>query len=299
MAVEISTASPKASPKATQPEAFLTSRSLMLRVARCDVCGEEVTLPFRCKYCGGNFCTEHRLPENHDCDGLDEYWNVPVNVKKRPSPQPAKKSWNIGLTKYGANNTVLIICTVLFFISFVAPYEMVEIFALHPAVKVLITRPWQLITSMFLHVDFWHFFINMFVLLFFGTELERRLGDRKYLEIFFAAGLAGNIGYIAYSYAVGSFAPALGASAAIFGVMGCLAIIAPEIRIIIFPIPIPINIRTALLLFAAYDFWMMVASYTGVFYTNVANIAHLAGLAVGLYYGKRLGRRKVRYDFYF
>ena len=25
---------------------------------------------FTCNYCGGNFCTEHRLPENHACDGL-------------------------------------------------------------------------------------------------------------------------------------------------------------------------------------------------------------------------------------
>ncbi len=267
-------------------------------MARCDVCGEEVTLPYKCRYCGGNFCAEHRLPENHDCDGLDEYWNVPVNVKRRLSTtQPPRRGFRI--PNYGANNTVLIVCTILFFISLVAPYEMVSLFALHPQLEALISMPWQIVTSMFLHVEFWHFFVNMFVLLFFGTELERRVGEKKYLEIFFVSGLAGNVGYIAYSYAVGSFSPALGASAAIFGVMGCLAIIAPEIRIIIFPIPIPINIRTALLLFAAYDFWMMVASYTGLFYTNVANIAHLAGLVMGLYYGKKLGRRRIRHDFYF
>ncbi len=269
-------------------------------MAKCDICGKEVVLPYRCKYCGGTFCEEHRLPENHDCDGLDDYWNVPVNVKRRlSSTQPAKRS-GFRIPNYGANNTVLIVCTVLFFISLIAPIEMVNLFALHPRIEVLLARPWQIITSMFLHVEFWHFFVNMFVLLFFGTELERRLGDRKYLEIFFAAGFAGNLGYIAYSYAVESFAPALGASAAIFGVMGCLAIIAPEIRIIIFPIPIPIGIRTALLLFAAYDFWMMVASSMGVFYTNVANIAHLAGLAVGLYYGKRIGRRgRIRHGFFY
>lgn len=267
-------------------------------MAKCDICGKETTLPFRCKYCGGTFCDEHRLPESHDCDGLDEYWNVPVNVKRRLSS--TAKGSGFKIPNYGANNTVLIICTILFFISLIAPLQMVNLFALHPRIEVLSTRPWQIITSMFLHVEFWHFFVNMFVLLFFGTELERRLGDRKYLEIFFAAGLAGNFGYIAYTYAVGSFSPALGASAAIFGVMGCLAMIAPEIRIIIFPIPIPIGIRTALLLFAVYDFSMMFASYTGVFYTNVANIAHLAGLAVGLYYGNRIGRRgRAKHGFFY
>ncbi|MBC7130205.1 hypothetical protein H5T51_03150, partial [Candidatus Bathyarchaeota archaeon] len=35
-------------------------------------CGEEVFLPFRCPYCGGYFCTEHRLPENHECPGIDK-----------------------------------------------------------------------------------------------------------------------------------------------------------------------------------------------------------------------------------
>lgn len=34
----------------------------------CEHCGEEIGyLPFKCKYCGGNFCQLHRLPENHDC----------------------------------------------------------------------------------------------------------------------------------------------------------------------------------------------------------------------------------------
>jgi uncharacterized protein YkwD len=33
----------------------------------CDQCGREEMLPFTCAYCGGNYCAEHRLPENHNC----------------------------------------------------------------------------------------------------------------------------------------------------------------------------------------------------------------------------------------
>lgn len=37
---------------------------------KCDICGEEELLPFKCRYCGGTFCGNHRLPEKHDCPGL-------------------------------------------------------------------------------------------------------------------------------------------------------------------------------------------------------------------------------------
>jgi Zn-dependent protease len=38
---------------------------------KCQKCGEETFLPFQCPYCGGQFCTAHRLPENHDCPKLE------------------------------------------------------------------------------------------------------------------------------------------------------------------------------------------------------------------------------------
>jgi Zn-dependent protease len=38
---------------------------------KCQKCEKEVFLPFRCPYCGGYFCSEHRLPENHECPRMD------------------------------------------------------------------------------------------------------------------------------------------------------------------------------------------------------------------------------------
>lgn len=187
---------------------------------------------------------------------------------------------------YGANNTVLFVCLVLFILATLFPRQAVYFLALNP-LRVL-EMPWQLVTSIFLHIELWHFFINSFVLLFFGSELERLLGEKGYLKVFFASGLAGNVGYIGYAYAVGSFIPALGASGAIFGVMGCLAMIAPRMKILIFPIPFPINIRLAILFFAIYDFGMLVLSASHLVYSGVAYIAHLTGLVMGLYLGERL-----------
>jgi Zn-dependent protease len=42
-------------------------------MVKCDYCGEEEYMPFRCKYCGGYFCSEHRLPELHNCTGGYQY----------------------------------------------------------------------------------------------------------------------------------------------------------------------------------------------------------------------------------
>jgi Zn-dependent protease len=38
---------------------------------QCQVCNQEVLLPFRCPFCGGQFCSAHRLPENHACPRID------------------------------------------------------------------------------------------------------------------------------------------------------------------------------------------------------------------------------------
>jgi Zn-dependent protease len=38
---------------------------------KCQVCNQETLLPFRCPFCGGQFCSAHRLPENHACPRID------------------------------------------------------------------------------------------------------------------------------------------------------------------------------------------------------------------------------------
>jgi len=54
---------------------------------KCQKCETEVFLPFRCPYCGGYFCSEHRLPENHDCSRM-ELARAP---KKVPKPMVVQK----------------------------------------------------------------------------------------------------------------------------------------------------------------------------------------------------------------
>lgn len=48
----------------------------------CGVCGREGELPFRCRYCKGYFCPEHRLPPNHNCIFLSDYLRQPEKDKE-------------------------------------------------------------------------------------------------------------------------------------------------------------------------------------------------------------------------
>ena len=48
----------------------------------CDMCGVEEAIPFKCRYCEGNFCSLHRLPPNHSCPFLRDYLQQPSRARK-------------------------------------------------------------------------------------------------------------------------------------------------------------------------------------------------------------------------
>lgn len=44
-----------------------------MTINNCVVCGEILKIQFICKFCNEPFCSKHRLPENHNCDGLKRW----------------------------------------------------------------------------------------------------------------------------------------------------------------------------------------------------------------------------------
>ncbi len=56
---------------------------------KCQYCGESVDLPFRCQFCGGYFCGNHRLPENHACPEIQRVISL---RKEERAHAPAKMS---------------------------------------------------------------------------------------------------------------------------------------------------------------------------------------------------------------
>ncbi len=61
-------------------------------------------------------------------------------------------------------------------------------------------QPWQLVTHMFMHGNFMHILFNMFALWMFGTAVEQVLGSKKFLFIYFSAGLGAVLFQLGYYY---------------------------------------------------------------------------------------------------
>ncbi|MCX4787933.1 MULTISPECIES: rhomboid family intramembrane serine protease [unclassified Streptomyces] len=81
---------------------------------------------------------------------------------------------------------------------------------------------YRLVTSMFLHQEVWHIAFNMLGLWWLGGPLEAALGRARYLTLYLLSGLAGSA--LTYWLAAPN-QPSLGASGAIFGLLGATAVL--------------------------------------------------------------------------
>lgn len=82
---------------------------------------------------------------------------------------------------------------------------------------------WQLLSSAFTHVDLWHIGFNMLALWFLGPQLEQAVGRTRFLALYLISALAGSTLVYWLADPAGS---TIGASGAVFGLMGALLVIA-------------------------------------------------------------------------
>ena len=81
---------------------------------------------------------------------------------------------------------------------------------------------YRLVTAMFLHASLLHLAFNMLALYWLGTVVEQAIGSLGFLLVYFASGLAGSAGALLLTDA---FTPTVGASGAIYGIMGALLVL--------------------------------------------------------------------------
>ncbi len=149
----------------------------------------------------------------------------------------------------------------------------------------VLREPWTIITYMFVHGGFFHVFINMLMLFFFGPPLEERWGGKEFLKYYAICGVAGalfSVGALAFPSLGTGTIPIVGASGAVYGVMLAYALNWPNSLVWIYAI-FPIKVKYLVMILGAMTFFSAFGGATD----GIAHFAHLGGLVVGYIYLKK------------
>ena len=282
-------------------------------MSRCDECGKQENMPYQCRHCGGTYCAEHRLPENHGCPGLDN-WDDPggvfdsgfddtveddsgggvgdrFGIDTGPGGPLAYFRGNVTYAFLGAMWLTFLLQNVLLIAGFTSLHQ--TIFVLRPSHPQYV---WTWFTSVFAHGGFGHIAVNSIVIYFFGRLVEDYVGSRNFTLLFLGSGALAGLGQVGFQIlqngGIPAFAPGvLGASGAGLAIMGVLTVLNPSLRVYLyFILPVPLWLLTT-----GYTGWTVFQIVTtGIGAGGTAQLAHLLGLAIGLAYGKHVqGRRRV------
>ena len=207
-------------------------------------------------------------------------------------------------------------------------FDLIHMLGLHHPQSNLF-RPWQVVTHFFMHGGLMHIGFNMFGLWMFGRYLEMIWGGRRFLFFYtvtaFSAAL---LHFLVVHYQVQQIAvtldpevlnkvlregsdlilrgrnytdptlhqlnslingPVVGASGALFGLLGACYILFPNTRLMLLFPPIPIKLKYFVTFYGLYELYRGLQNAPG---DNVAHFAHLGGLIAGIIIVKYWNRTK-------
>jgi len=160
-------------------------------------------------------------------------------------------------------------------------------------------RPWTIFTNLFVHGGFLHVMGNMLFLALLGMPFEDRIGGKKLAIIYFSSGLAANLldGIVTLmmhgSGSIEAQTIGIGASGAIFGILGAFAILYPrdEIPMILGPIflqRVPVYIAAM-----SYALFEIVAVQINPA-DHIGHVAHVIGFISGVFLGPTIAKTEAR-----
>ena len=129
---------------------------------------------------------------------------------------------------------------------------------------------WQLLTYLFVHEAFYHFLFNMLGLWWFGSDVERALGSKRFIRYYFFTGIGAGLVSVFMNL------PTIGASGSIYGLLLAYGLLFPE-RVLYLYFVIPIKAKYCVLLFGLIE----LVALMGIS-SNVNHYAHLGGIFFGL-----------------
>lgn len=140
---------------------------------------------------------------------------------------------------------------------------------------------WQFVTYMFTHVEFWHFFCNMIVLICFGYRTERAIGSKEFLLYYMFTGIfSGLLTFVVWLISGKLGYSLIGASGVLFAIMFLYAMLYPYDRVLVFYF-IPMRVPFAVLFVTALELVLVLSPRGG---GNVAHATHLFGFVAAILY---------------
>lgn len=204
-------------------------------------------------------------------NSLDLIVNITNDINNKTEKDNAKYEKVFAPKKIIITNILIIINVIMFCLSLLLP-EIENTLILSPgAVKA--GEYWRLLTASFLHADVVHLVVNMYSLSIIGTQVENFLGKFKYLLIYLFSTITGSLLSCILTQSL-----SLGASGAIFGLMGCLVYFGYHYRLYLGK-----NLRTQLLPVILLNLSI------GFLMPYIDNAGHIGGLIGGGFITMALG----------
>jgi membrane associated rhomboid family serine protease len=198
------------------------------------------------------------------------------------------------------NIAVFILITVIAIIGFLVTNPLVsekaiDLLAVPASLRALLTRPWTLLTYMFLHKDIWHILFNMLWLYWFGTIFLQYLDQKKLVSVYLLGGISGALMYILSFNIFPAFAGlvnesvAIGASASVIAVVIAIAAYVPDYTVQLFLLG---RIKIKYMALAI----LVLTSFMDFSVNSGGKLAHIGGAIFGYFYtlnlrqGRDIGR---------
>ena len=282
-------------------------------MTKCQSCGKEESAQAICDVCGKTYCADHIHRTSHRCfvdpKGVntgqtrvyvktygtgasketnppkrDYYDNDRFEEKHGYTASRSPPLWKriLGSPTY----VIILICLLLQVVAVLGLFNpfynsIYEALMLRADIGDIISRPWTLITHMFLHsrqpeTIIFHLLFNMMALFFFGPYLEKLIGKKSFIVVYLVSGIIAALGFILLEGNTGI--GLVGASGAVYGILGTIAVLDPNLRVYVYFIPM--KIKYMIVIFALISIYFM--SESG---SMIAHAAHLSGIIVGLAFG--------------
>jgi len=187
------------------------------------------------------------------------------------------------LRKITLTYAIIIANLIVFFLSLFFENELIGELGFRPVYLSFELFPncYTLFTSMFVHSGFLHILGNMFVFFFMGIAFEQRVGPKKFIAIYLITGVIGALTHALLN--LNSTVALVGASGAIFGILGAFAYAYPRDEVVM-PVPLGIMIIMRIKVIYATILFAILETVVVVFSVqdNTAHFAHLGGLVAGV-----------------